>query len=170
MAAILPGAPMTPPPGCAPDPQSSRFLTGVPGPGLVSVVGLARYSWSRDMDPWNMFPVNYKLKHCLFLHNIFIFILPPVNPKTLSSSGGGRTSLPTILALNPGAYLPCRIKCYKTIRAILTFFQPFHSVKYNIGILLPLFFIPWSTVRVVGSKLSKEETHMVAWWGKCRVQ
>ena len=104
LAAILPGAPMTPPPGWAPDPQSSRFLTGVPGPGLVSVVGLARYSWSRDMDPWNMFPGNYKLKHCLFLHNIFI--IPPVNPKTLSSSGGGRTSFPTMLALNPGAYLP----------------------------------------------------------------
>ncbi|PSN53014.1 hypothetical protein C0J52_01163 [Blattella germanica] len=30
-AAICPGAPMTPPPGCAPLPQMSRFLTGVNG-------------------------------------------------------------------------------------------------------------------------------------------
>ena len=28
-AASIPGAPMTPPPGCAPDAQSQRFLTGV---------------------------------------------------------------------------------------------------------------------------------------------
>ena len=42
LAAILPGAPITPPPGWVPDPHSSRLLTGVTGPGLKAAVGLVR--------------------------------------------------------------------------------------------------------------------------------
>merc|ERR1719233_408632 len=75
---------MTPPPWGAPDPHSRRFPTGVAGL-TCPAVGLVMYSWSRDMAPWNMFP--------------------PVKPNILSRSGGGRTSLPTILSLNPGAYI-----------------------------------------------------------------
>ena len=92
LAAILPGLPMTPPPGCAPAPHSRRLSTGVAGPGREAGVGRARYSWSSDIAPWKM--------------------LPPVSPNTLSSSGGGRTSLPTTLSLKPGAYLQIRNNKY----------------------------------------------------------
>ena len=118
-AALLPGAPMTPPPGWAPDPQSSSLLTGVAGPGLQSVVGLAKYSWSSDIDPWKMFP--------------------PVSPNTLSSSGGGRTSLPTILSLKPGAYLQ-RIKHFTIVLGNLLNADYYLSMLSNTTLAYSSFF------------------------------
>lgn len=53
-AAILPGAPITPPPGCAPAPHSSSRGTGVLGPGPQGL-GRNENSRSRDMAPWKMF-------------------------------------------------------------------------------------------------------------------
>ena len=34
-----------------------------------------------------------------------MYLTPPVRPNILSNSGGGRTSYPTMLSENPGAYL-----------------------------------------------------------------
>ena len=82
-AASLPGAPMTPPPGWAPLPQRRSPSTGVSGIGLPpsGTIGRVKKSWSRDIDPWKMFP--------------------PVRPKVDSRTGGGKTSLPTMLSLKP---------------------------------------------------------------------
>ena len=54
-AAILPGAPMIPPPGWTAEPQSHRFRTGVryrahPGTGRL------KNSCSSESSPWKMFP------------------------------------------------------------------------------------------------------------------
>ena len=54
-AAMRPGAPMMPPPGCADEPHSQRSLTGVrkraqPGAGRFT------NSCSRDSSPWKMLP------------------------------------------------------------------------------------------------------------------
>ena len=83
IAAKRPGDPMTPPPGCAPDPHIYNPLMGVLGETHFSATGLVRNNWSRDMDPWK--------------------ILPPVSPNVFSKIGGGSTSLPTILSLKPSA-------------------------------------------------------------------
>ena len=68
-AARTPGAPITPPPGCAPAPQSSRPGTGVyggmePGARPSDTTGRHRNSWARDMLPWKIF-CNQKRKRLL---------------------------------------------------------------------------------------------------------
>ncbi len=85
LAASRPGAPMTPPPGCAPLPHRYRPRTGVSGLKEEQATGRERKSWSSDMAPWKM--------------------LPPVSPKVSSRAGGQSTSRPTTLDLKPGAYL-----------------------------------------------------------------
>src|SRR5258706_11623444 len=82
-AALYPGAPMTPPPGCAPDPHRYRPGTGVryraqPATGRMENI------WSRLISPWKM--------------------LPPVMPNRRSRSSGVSVCLSMIIDRMFGAY------------------------------------------------------------------
>ena len=117
-------------------------------------------------------------------------MLPPVRPNTASRSGGGRTSLPTILALNPGAYLHkfnlfnlYDVRELRNIRipdlkgtTLVTLHQsvsphcsPLNAVEDELCVFLLGVLVPGPVTQVVGRELGEEQADVMAGRGQGRV-